>query len=197
VIVRALRAALLASAALLAFQAPAYASIGEDSLDAAWGDVEVLDDAEMADMRGGFSFGGVDFGFGAVITTYADGVRAMQTNLTWTDSGVAVSQMLGSLGQELSSMSAEQRAALGLEGMTDANGVVIVDGDGVTALVHNITDGALQNIIINNADGRDLRQEVDVTLTLPGFEAVQAGMLLDKVGIQLSGDLAHILAGGQ
>ncbi len=190
-IVRALRAALLASVALLAFQAPAFAGVSDEG----WGDVEVLVDAEMDEMRGGFSLGGINFGFGAVITTYANGVRAMQTNLVWTDSGIEVSQILGSLGQQISTLSAEQRSLLGLEGMIDADGVVIIDENGMTALVHNITDGALQNIIINDADNRTLGQQVDVTLTLPGFEATQANMLLDKIGLNIDADLSHMLAG--
>ena len=60
---------------------------------------------------------------------------------------------------------------------------------GVTALVHNITDGALQNIIINNATGRDLAQEIDVTLTLPGFELIQESLLVESFGIRLTDDM--------
>ena len=178
-----------AAAAVLAFAAPARAAEADG-----WGDgVEVMDDADMAEARGGIRVNGIDVGFGAVITTYANGVRALETRLTWTDTGPIVTEALGNLGQRLDSLSPEQRAQLGLEGVT--GGVVIDDADGVTALAHNITKGSLQNIIVNNASGRDLAQDVDVTITLPSFAEVQHGFTNELFGLRVTTDLANMLAG--
>lgn len=173
--------------ALAAFAAPAYADEG-------WGaDIEVMADDDMGDLRGGLGVApGIEVNFGAVITTYVNGSPALTTNLTWTDTGQMVSETIGAIGQSLNELTPEQRAALSIDGLGDANGVVINDADGVTALVHNITDGALQNIIVNTAAGRDLRQDVDVTLTLPGFEAVQASILLERIGIRLDEDMRGV-----
>lgn len=182
------RAALFATLAVvcLMMAAPAHASDP-------WDDVEVVEDDALADMRGGFKVGGIEVGFGATVTTYANGMMAMQTQLTWTDAGLVAQQTLGELGQKLESMTPEQRAALGLEGLS--GGVVIADEAGVTALVHNVTEGALQNIVLNTASGRDLGQHVDVTLTLPGFEAVQEGLGLELFGLRLNDDLTGMLIG--
>lgn len=184
-----LRRALLlavASGALMAFAPSAHAD------GAGWGDdVDVMDDAEMGDLRGGIRIGGVDVGFGAVVTTYANGVRALETRLVWTDAGALVTEAIGSLGQRIEAMTPEQRAALGLEGLT--GGVVIDDADGVTALAHNISKGSLQNIIVNSASGRDLTQTVDVTITLPSFEMVQQAFDVERFGLRVDADFRHAL----
>ncbi|HRP12603.1 MAG TPA: hypothetical protein PLK37_16380, partial [Terricaulis sp.] len=138
---------------------------------------------------------GLEVNFGAVITTYVNGAPALATTLTWSDNSQLVEQTIGALGQSLDALSPEQRAQLGLSGLGDAGGVVIADADGVTALVHNVTDGALQNIIVNTATGRSLSQEVDVTLTLPGFEAVQGALLLERIGIRLDEDMRVSIGG--
>lgn len=178
------RALFALTLALTAFAAPARAEDG-------WGaDVEVMSEADMGELRGGLAVApGLEVNFGAVITTYVNGAPALTTNLTWTDTGQFVEQTIGAIGQSLDDLTPEQRTELGLDGLGDANGVVINDAAGVTALVHNVTEGALQNIIVNTATGRDLRQDVDLTLTLPGFEALQASMLLERIGIRLQDDM--------
>lgn len=182
-----LRFALCSAAAFVAFAAPAHA---ED----AWGDgVEVMQDAEMQSLRGGINVNGIEIGFGAVVTTYVNNMPVLSTQLTLTDAGALVSETLGNVGQQLDQLTTEQRDALGLGGLENAGGVVIEDEAGVTALVHNLTEGALQNIIINNATGRDLRQEIDVTLTLPGFELIQDLLVTERMGMRLNDELRSYL----
>lgn len=177
---------LVSAMALFAASTPAHA-------DAAWGDdIEVMADDEMSGMRGGLAVGGIEIGLGATITSTVNGVPVLTTTLTWTDAGAAMEQVLSGVGQNIKDLSDEQRDALGLGGMSDVGGVVIDGPDGVTAFAHNVTDGALQNIIINSATGRDLGQDVDVTLTLPGFEYVQNELFLERFGIQISGDMQSI-----
>ena len=179
---RQLLAFVAMTALLVSVAAPADAG-GED----AWAGLEVMDDSEMSDMRGGLRVApGLDVEFGAVITTYANDDPVLQTHLTWTDTGAMVDQTYGSLGTPIESLPSSALAILGIEGMQGAGGVVILDSDGVTALMHNVTNGALQNIIINNANGRDLRQEIDVTLALPNFEAVQERYSLQRLGLILN-----------
>ncbi|MGD9981258.1 MAG: hypothetical protein AB7H66_01010 [Hyphomonadaceae bacterium] len=183
-----MRAVLLSGAFLAALASPAWAD------DGGWGEgVEVLSFEEMDDHRGGFEVAGIEISFGATVTTLVSGVPALTTTLTWTDVGAIVDQSIGELGQDIRSMTADQLAALGIDGLENAGGVVIEDEAGVTALVHNITDGALQNIIVNTATGRDLTQEVDVTLTLPGFEVIQDALIIESLGIEIGADLAGFL----
>jgi len=175
---------LLLASAIWALALPA-------SAEAPWGgEVEVMSDAEMGELRGGIAIApNLEIQFGAVVTTYVNGAPALTTNLTWTDAGQLAQETIAAAGQQLSELTQDQRAAMGLSGLGDANGVVIADEAGVTALVHNVTNGAMQNIILNTASGRDLHQDIDVTLTLPGFEMVQAGLLLERIGIRLNEDM--------
>lgn len=178
-----MRALLLAAGFTVMCGAPAWA-------DESWGeDVEVMSVEDLDANRGGFAIGNLNFNFGATVTTLVNGVPALVTSLTWTDVGAFVEQTVGSVGQDIANMSPEQRAALGLDGLANAGGVLIADESGVTALVHNVTEGSLQNIIINNATGRDLTQEIDVTLTLPGFEFIQQQLNTELFGIRLSDDM--------
>lgn len=184
------RALLLAAAAFALWQTPAFA-------DDVWGDgVEVMDDDAMRNLRGGLAVGpNLQINFGAQITTYVNGAPALTTNLTWTDMGQFVEQTVGGIGQRIEALTPEQRAELGLDGLENAGGVVIADTEGVTTLVHNVTEGALQNIIMNTAANRDLRQEVDLTLELPGFAAIQESLILERIGIRIADDMRSVAIG--
>jgi hypothetical protein len=186
-ITRGLRSILMATAAFMALSAPAFAA------DADWGaDIEVMADEEMGDLRGGFEVGGVSFDFGAVITSTMDGLPVFTTQLTWTDAGAVVQQTMGNIGQNIDDMTPEAREALGIDGLEGSGGVVIEDEQGVTAFVHNVTESSLQNIIVNSATGRDLGQDIDVTLTLPGFEAIQGSLGLERFGLRIDEDLRGV-----
>lgn len=188
-IARSLRLVLFAAAASAALCAPAYAD------EQGWGDVEVMADAELEDLRGGFEIGGIEIGFGAVVTTILNGQPVLTTQLTITDAGRIVDQTMANVGQSLSDLTPGQRDALGLGGLDDANGIVIEDESGVTALVHNVTEGALQNIIVNTATGRDISQDIDVTLTLPNFEFIQGEISLELFGMRLLDDMSGVAFG--
>ncbi len=182
-----LRFALLSAVAFMALSAPAYA-------DEFWGDdIEVMAEAEMQHLRGGINVGGVNINFGAIITTAVNGAPVLTTQLTWTDAGAIVSQTMAGVGQTIADLTPDERTALGIDGLDGAGGIVIEDERGVTALVHNVTNGALQNIIVNTATGRDVTQDIDVTLTLPGFEFIQGNLALERLGIQVDGDLRGFL----
>lgn len=159
-----------------------------------WGeDVDVMNVEELEAHRGGFVVGGITFNFGATITTLINGVPALTTTLTWTDVGTFVEETIGEVGENINTLTAEERAELGIDGLENAGGIIITDEAGVTALVHNVTEGSLQNIIINNATGRDLTQEIDVTVTLPGFELIQDALQAELFGMQVSSDLSPFL----
>lgn len=178
-----MRAILLSGVFMAMLVPPAWA-------EEPWGDnIDVMSAEEMDRHRGGFEIAGLNINFGATVTTLVNGVPALVTTLTWTDVGALVEETVGEVGQNIANMSPDQLTALGLNGLENAGGVVIEDEFGVTALVHNITEGALQNIIINNATGRDLAQEIDVTLTLPGFEFIQGQLITERFGIHLTDEM--------
>jgi len=178
-----MRAILLSGVFMALLASPAGAEEG-------WGDnIEVMSAEDMDGHRGGFEIAGLNVNFGATVTTLVNGIPALVTTLTWTDVGAFVEETVGGVGQNIADMTPDQLTALGLNGLENAGGVVIEDETGVTALVHNITEGSLQNIIINNATGRDLAQEIDVTLTLPGFEFIQGQLITERFGIHLTDEM--------
>ena len=135
-----MRALLLSGVFLAVLASPAWADDG-------WGeDIEVMDAEDLDAHRGGFEVNGLTFNFGATVTTLVNGIPALVTTLTWTDVGAFVQETVGDVGQNIADMTPDQLTALGLDGLENAGGVVIQDEAGVTALVHNISDGALQNI---------------------------------------------------
>ena len=188
---RSLRLALVTAAAFAAFAAPAYAN------DASWGDeIEVMADDELGGLRGGFEVGGININFGATVTTILNGIPVLTTNITVTDAGRVVDQTIANVGTTLDELTDEGRAALGLDGLgEDAAGIIIEDESGVTALVHNVTEGALQNIIVNSATGRDITQDIDITLDLPGFEFIQGELTVEHFGFRLQDDMMGVAFG--
>jgi hypothetical protein len=186
-----LRAPLLAVAALAAVATPARAD------ESAWGEgVAVMSDTELNDHRGGFEVAGININFGATITTFVDGIPALTTTLTWTDAGAVIEDTVGNLPQTASSLTAGDLVGLGLDPTSDVTGIVIDDETGVTEIVHNVGDGTLQNIVINSASGLDITQAIDVSLELPGFEAIQADLIVERFGFRIMDDMSGVLFPG-
>jgi hypothetical protein len=181
-------ALLLATVAFAALATPAWAD------DNVWGEgVEIMSDADMNDHRGGFEVAGINVNFGATITTFVDGIPALTTTLTWTDAGAVIEDTVGSLPQNATSLTAGQLIGIGIDPTSDAAGIIIDDETGATEIVHNVSDGTLQNIIINTASGLDITQAIDVNLELPGFEMVQADLIVERFGIRLADDLQSVI----
>jgi len=155
-------------------------------------DRPTISDADLADLRGGFLVaGGVTFDFGAVVRTYVDGQLALESRLTWTETGAVTAQNVGSIPGAVDLGAAlDQALAAGLDlgALQSGQGILLSDASGATALVQNI-QGGVQNLIVNNADGRDLRQEVEITLTLPNLETMQRDYSVDRLGAAISQDI--------
>ncbi len=187
---RSFRLSLFTAVALIALGAPAYAE------DAGWSDIEVMADNEMGDMRGGFTVGNLNINFGATVTTILNGIPVLTTTLTVTDAGAIVNQTIADVGQSIDDMTPDQLDALGIGDLgEDAAGIVVEDEGGVTALVHNVTEGALQNIIVNTATGRDIAQNIDITLDLPGFDFIQGELTTEHFGFRLQDDMMGVAFG--
>jgi hypothetical protein len=184
-----LRALLIATNAFAALATPAHAAD-------AWGDeIEVIEDGEMEDLRGGINIAGIEIGFGATVTSTLNGVPVLTTQFTLTNTGAVLQQTLLHAGQDLAALSPEQRSALGLNGFDGLDGIVIEGEGGATAFIHNVTTGTLQNIVVNTANGQDISQSIDISLELPGFDLIQQQMMLDHFGMQISEDLQSMSIG--
>lgn len=162
----------IASAVFLAL--PAFAQ------EAALEGLQPLTDAELGDLRGGLLFAdGIAFEFGAIVRTTIGGQPALETRLTWTPEGVVVEDLSALAGGPIPEF--------------NGFGLRIMDDTGTTLVGHRLLDGELQGFIINTADNRDIRQELDVMLTLPGFETTQQDMITGRLGFRIEADVADSL----
>lgn len=156
-----------------------------------FGDAEPVLDEDMHDMRGGFiSAGGFEIGFGATVKTFVDGQLALETQLTWDQTGAIVESQAGVGDSAMIDLAETAQGQLRIPGLSEGASVALSDASGVTALIHRVVDGNFQNFIINTASDRDLRQEIDLNITLPAFESAQGGIALDRLGIRLNDEMA-------
>ena len=136
--------------------------------------------AELAEARAGYlHVDGLAFDFGAIVRTEVDGNLALETRLTWTPDGIAV-----------------DRSPVNFAGanLNQDGALTITDPKGYTAISNGLMDGKLQSVIVNSADNRDVSNSINVTLTLPGFEAVQNAIDFGRFTSQLNADLSGSLA---
>lgn len=149
--------------------------------------LEVAGDAELADARGGFiTAQGVTFDLGAVISTYENGELALMTQLTWTPSGAMTTHTASN------AYAAAQAAAAAADAI--GAGLAVSDPTGATRIVHGVDGASLRNLVVTSASGRDFVQDIQVTITLPGFEAMQGAYALDRFNLQLGAEINALLA---
>ncbi len=146
------------------------------------GGIEIVPDAELAEHRGGFVWEGVQIGLGAEIRTYLNGQLALQTNISWTESGAQQTQIVSGA---LTPVDAAQLQA----GILTSGGISMRVGDqsvflaneGQTALLHR-TDGAIQNVIVNRASNVQANQQIDAVLDLENFGQLQDDIANMRLG---------------
>lgn len=159
-----------------------------------------LSDEELSGLRGGFiTTNGFTFGFGVVIRSYVNDQLALQTRLTWTPTGPVTEQIRGDapgLTDLASAMTSLLNSGIDLRGLSGTSGgVALVSGEGATALIHNVTTGQLQNLIVNSASDRNLRQDMELNLYLPDLAAMQTASSAQQQVSQLTYDLNTSLIG--
>jgi hypothetical protein len=148
-----------------------------------------LPEVELNDLRGGYlSAAGIVFDFGAVVRTYIDGRMALESRLTWTEAGALTSHTPG-VGLSDAALAGVDLAGLDLSGLDGGQGLILSNGQGATALIHQLDGGRIQNLIVNNADGRDFRQEIEIDLALPQLDMIQGAAGIDRLGAQINQDL--------
>lgn len=159
-----------------AFSAPAHAV----ELNAA-----PLSAEELDELRGGFMLpSGVEAELGAVARTFSNGELILETHVSWAEDGVRSLQVY---------------ASDVLTGAGDAldQGFSLSDADGVTLLAHQADEGAFRNVLLNEANNRDLRIETQLTITLPGFTDVQQDFRASLLAFRLHDELnTAMLLGG-
>lgn len=154
---------------------------------------QVMTDADMSEARGGFmTAGGFTFGFGVVVRSYVNDQLALQTQLTWTPTGPVSQQVqhnVPGVADLAGAMASLVAGGIDLRGLNNTGGVAVVDGSGATAILHNITTSQLQNLIINNADNRNIRQDMELNLVLPDLATIQTNSQMHNYGSNIARDI--------
>ncbi len=173
-----LRAALVAGLIILPSAAGSFEALG-------LGDVEVLADAELAEQRAGFAVQGMQVNFGAEIRTFIDDELMVQTNISWQDGAATMSREISSM---LTSVEADQLE----DGMLQTPSITMRVGDatvllanaGQTAIMFR-PEAPLQTAIINTASNVSVRQEINSTLDLAGYEQYRGAVMTERMAAQL------------
>lgn len=156
-------------------------------------DLTALTADELQEMRGGFEYAGMKFDFAAQLRTYVDGRLALETLITYSGNDTAAQhrlqtsaptaptspagssptyngnvQLLGS-GQDQSPAQVNL-PGIDLAGLKEAAGILINDRKGATLALHEATRERITSMVINQASGRDIHQEMNINVTVQNFQ---------------------------
>lgn len=139
---------------------------------------------ELEGLRGGYvTVDGVTFDFGANVRTYVSGELALETRLGMTPDGLTTE--------------VTQSGQPGVTYLPGGAGLEIRDATGVTTVSNGLLSGQLRSVITNTGNDRDVRQNVDVQLTLPGFDMIQRNIDVARLASSLNAEVGLALSGGR
>lgn len=142
-----------------------------------------LDLAELDNQRGGFlTPTGLEVSFGAVVSTYVDGNLALQTQFTLTDQGLEQTTTAGLPGNVTD---AATGAGINLGGL-GGEGVYVPGDNGGTVVLHGLDASHLTGMILNTADNRDIRQQVDMTVGIEALDQLQSQIVGQQMDLRLN-----------
>ncbi|HEY9548677.1 MAG TPA: hypothetical protein VIR45_04175 [Kiloniellaceae bacterium] len=136
----------------------------------------------LAELRGGLRAGGLDLAFAANVRTLVNGTLVLESVTDLTPGGTAAMQpnmpQAGIDPRTLSFFSGRggvQPGALpaSLAGVAGQGGVVIEDPSGVTAALHSVTREQILGVVLTTASNQQIRQEVNVAVTVANFGRFQ------------------------
>ncbi|WP_163577965.1 hypothetical protein [Halomonas faecis] len=143
--------------------------------------LEVIDTAEMAELRGGFSINGLDIAFGARVRSMIDDVM-QQTMVEFRNTGPRViSQTLTDptgnahdINPSTNSLVNVSPDGISLPGMSNFSGMALNDAKGFTAVLHQITNQAIIGSVVSNASDRSISNQIDVDIAINNMEALRS-----------------------
>lgn len=145
---------------------------------------ETLSLDQLDEVRGGLQIpGGMEIGFGAVMSTFVDGSLALRTRLTWTDAGPVEVVEAGQLTPNLAAAAAA--GGITLAGGPTVEGVVVAGDGGITAVVHSITGVHIADMVFNTASNREIRQSTAITFNIPAFAQMQQDVAFQAMSLRL------------
>jgi hypothetical protein len=130
-----------------------------------------VSDSELDGMRGGFMVDGIQFNFGALLSTTINGQLALQTQVNYTPTGPQVTSTVGANAVRGSSVTNGTINGLNLQGISPQN--ITLLNNGATALIQRVTNGSVQNIVINTANNQNIQQSTQLQLQITALAQLQ------------------------
>lgn len=178
----------------------AGAASGESIFDA-----RPLDDAELAEARGGFSLpNGMTIDFGVMVTTIVDGVRVLETQLRITGDSVRTS-VVQAVGTQVDVVVPKPGGGSSVTGATGDSGAVPPPPTSSTNSGSNITDnlgsaaagGGVGNQAISGSPGTGVKLDLGtVSVSTSPNGAPQVNVNQVAVDSSTSGSVANAGSGG-
>ena len=155
--------------------------IGVGGASAQQGVGAALSDRELAAERGGLRLPtGMEVGFGASVRTFVDGALVLETKLVWTDLGATQTQSAPPLATQ------GQTGQVTLaEGAAQLPGVALAGDGGTTVVLHELSAARISNIVVNTANNRDIRQEVQIDLAIPELTQFQQAAVQERANMRM------------
>lgn len=157
----------IAIALLLAVPTPALAE--EFPLEA------MLSKQELKDARAGFTLNGLEITLGADLRTYIDGELVLHTIVQWVGEDQSTVRWVSDSLTPADAEALDGVLSNGHIAMRVNDQDIFLANDGQTALLQR-SDGGLQNLVFNTANGIDLRQEADIAIGLANFQSFEAAI---------------------
>lgn len=147
---------------------------------------EVISEAELDTLRGGFNLGGMELNFGAKLTTLINNTIRYETEVAFRNTGIEVlSQTLSNAGaspvtlvgpgsggastggaspSSIPGAGSAGGGTLDLSGLSDFSGIVVEGpgGIGSTAALHHITRQAIVSTLATTASGQTIQNHIDI-----------------------------------
>lgn len=161
---------------------------------------EMIPEAELDTLRGGFNLGGMELNFGAKLTTLINNTIRYETEVAFRNTGIEVlSQTLSNAaGSPVTQVGPGSTGAatipgtgggggLDLSGLADFSGIVVdgPGGIGSTAALHRITRQAIVSTLATTASGQSIQNDIDISVHVNNIgelrSARQKAMILNSL----------------
>lgn len=125
----------------------------------------------LAALRGGLRVGALDMSFAANVRTVVNGALVLESTTNLTPGGTMVTQSnVPSTGTNPGTLSFGGVSPSGLAGQA---GVVVEDPSGLTTALHSVTRDQILGVIFTTASNQQIRQEINVEVTIANFGRFQ------------------------
>ncbi len=169
-----------------------HAAAVDKQADDQFSSLEVIGLEELGDMRGGLRVGGLNIDVGAVVRSIVDGKLALESHISFATAN-EIAAAIGVTGGTAGNAATPTgdyvtiQSSNGAENPTsNPASFVINDAKGFTQVMHDVTRDRVVSAIVNQADGRAIRQEIDVNITVSNFRELQRATAIQSASQALA-----------